>query len=72
MAAWLGHLVKGHVDRYHLPGIHAMNLVLHEALDGGGPISLRLDPLGKGMAQILLDMPIAVPAEVAAELDEHR
>jgi len=72
VAAWLGHLVKGHVDRYHLPGIHAMNLVLHEALDGGGPISLRLDPLGKGMAQILLDMPIAVPAEVAAELDEHR
>ena len=59
--AWLGHLVKGPVDRYHLPGLHAMNLVIHQALDGGGPASLRIDPLGKGMAQILLDMPLQVP-----------
>ena len=61
--AWLGHLVKGRVDRYHLPGLHAMNLVLHQALDGGGPISLRIDPLGKGMAQMLLEMPVQVPAD---------
>jgi hypothetical protein len=61
--AWLGHLVTGPVDRYHLPGLHAMNLVLHGALDGGGPVSLRLDPLGKGMAQMLLEMPVAVPAD---------
>ncbi len=60
---WLGHLVKGPVDRYHLPGLHAMNLVLHQALDGGGPASLRLDPLGKGMAQMLLELPIEVPAD---------
>ncbi|MBL0086317.1 MAG: DUF1446 domain-containing protein [Ideonella sp.] len=66
VSAWLGHLAHGRVERFHLPGIAAMNLVLHEALDGGGPISLRLDPLGKGMAQILLDMPIQVPAAVAA------
>ena len=59
--AWLGHLVKGPVERHHLPGLHAMNLVLHQALDGGGPASLRLDPLGKGMAQMLLDMPVQVP-----------
>ena len=62
VGAWLGHLVKGRVDRYHLPGLHAMNLVCHQALDGGGPASLRLDPLGKGMAQMLLDMPVQVPA----------
>ncbi len=61
--AWLGHLVKGPVDRYHLPGLHAMNLVLHQALDGGGPASLRLDPLGKGMAQMLLELPLQVPAD---------
>ena len=60
---WLGHLVKGPVDRYHLPGLHAMNLVLHQALDGGGPASLRLDPLGKGMAQMLLELPLQVPAD---------
>ena len=61
--AWLGHLVKGPVDRYHLPGLSAMNLVIHQALDGGGPASLRLDPLGKGMAQMLLEMPVTVPAD---------
>ena len=60
---WLGHLVKGPVHRYHLPGLNAMNLVIHQALDGGGPASLRLDPLGKGMAQMLLELPIAVPAD---------
>ena len=58
--AWLAHLVKGRVERFHLPGIHAINLVLHQALDGGGPASLRLDPLGKGMAQLLLELPLQV------------
>ena len=61
--AWFAHLVKGRVDRFHLPGLHAMNLVLHQALEGGGAASLRLDPLGKGMAQMLLELPIEVPAD---------
>jgi hypothetical protein len=64
---WLGHLVQGEVERFHLPGIDAINLVLHQALDGGGPGSRRLDPLGKGMAQLLLDMPIEVPRSIARE-----
>ena len=29
----------------------------------GVPASLRLDPLGKGMAQMLLELPIEVPAD---------
>ena len=58
---WLGHLVHGGVTRYDLPGIHAMNFVCTQALDGGGMASLRNDPLGKGMAQILLSMPVKVP-----------
>ncbi|MFM7849856.1 MAG: hypothetical protein ACKO8N_15075 [Rubrivivax sp.] len=60
--AYLAHLVHGPVERFHLPGISAMNFLLHEALDGGGPASRRMDPLGKGLAQILLDMPVRVPA----------
>jgi hypothetical protein len=59
---WLAHLVKGSVTRYDLPGIHAMNFVCTQALDGGGMASLRNDPLGKGMAQVLLTMPLRVPA----------
>ena len=60
--AYFAHLVIGEVLRYEVPGIHAFNFVLHQALGGGGMASLRPDPLGKGMAQMLLDMPIRVPA----------
>jgi hypothetical protein len=62
---YFAHLVKGRVERFHLPGIDAMNLVMHEALGGGGPSSTRNDPLGKGMGQMLLDMPVRVPRSVA-------
>jgi hypothetical protein len=62
---WLGHLVAGAVRRFDVPGIYAMNFLCTEALDGGGMASLRNDPLGKGMAQILLTMPIQVPREFA-------
>jgi hypothetical protein len=58
----LAHLVAGEVTRFDVPGIHALNFLCTEALDGGGMASLRNDPLGKGMAQILLMMPVQVPA----------
>lgn len=61
--AHLAHLVHGPVERYHLPGIHAINFVLRHALDGGGPLSTRMDPLGKGLGQILLAMEIEVPQD---------
>jgi hypothetical protein len=61
VAAWLAHLVKGTITRYELPGIHAFNFVCEQALDGGGMASLRNDALGKGMAQVLLAMPVRVP-----------
>jgi hypothetical protein len=58
--AYLGHLVRGDVIRYEVPGLHALNFLLLDALDGGGPTSLRPDPMGKGMAQMVLGMTIAV------------
>lgn len=61
VAAWLAHLVKGKVTRFDLPGIHAVNFVCEQALGGGGMSSLRNDPLGKGMAQIILGMPVTLP-----------
>jgi hypothetical protein len=61
VAQHLGHLVRGRVTRYALPGIGAFNFVLEAALGGGGMASLRGDPLGKGMAQILLAMPLRIP-----------
>ncbi|HWV05136.1 acyclic terpene utilization AtuA family protein [Ralstonia sp.] len=63
VAAYLAHVVRGRVTRYDLPGIHALNFVCEQALGGGGMASLRNDPLGKGMAQVLLTMPVRVPAD---------
>jgi hypothetical protein len=52
------------MDRYALPGLPALNFVLHHALGGGGVASLRNDPQAKGYAQILLDTPVSIPAQL--------
>jgi hypothetical protein len=62
VADWLAHLVQGPVTRHEVPGIHALNFVCEQALGGGGMASLRNDALGKGMAQILLALPLRAPA----------
>jgi len=64
VAAHLAHLVDGPVVRYELPGIGGFNFVCERALGGGGMASLRNDPLGKGMAQMLLSMPMRVDPRV--------
>ncbi len=61
VAAYLAHLIDGSVSRYELPGIHALNFVLTDALGGGGIASLRYDAQGKAYAQQLLSMPVEVP-----------
>lgn len=53
------------VDRFNVPGFHAFNLVVHGAMEGGMAASARVDSIAKGMAQLLLDIPIAVPAAIA-------
>lgn len=54
----------GRVDRFYLPGTHSMNILLNNALGGGGIASLRNDAQGKSFAQILLATPIRIPAEL--------
>ena len=60
---YFSHLVLGEVERFEVPGIHALNFLMREALGGGGMASLRVDPLAKGYAQMLLDFPMSVPEE---------
>ena len=55
---FFGPLVEGPVERYELPNLGALNFVLHQALDGGGTVSLRTDAQGKTMAAALLGMEI--------------
>lgn len=68
VGAYFAHMVHGKVERFYLPGIAGMNLLLHDALDGGGPSSMRIDPLGKGMGQMLLDMTVPIPIAEASKL----
>jgi hypothetical protein len=49
------------VERFEVPGTHALNFLCHEALGGGGVATMRLDQLGKGKAQQLLEMYVEVP-----------
>jgi hypothetical protein len=60
-----GDLVKGPVERFELPNLHALNFLLHNALDGGGTVSLMNDAQGKVMSTALLRMEVEVPDEVA-------
>lgn len=53
-------LCQGNVERYELPNLHALNFVLHRALDGGGTVSLRTDAQGKTLSAGLLRMEIEV------------
>lgn len=53
-------LCLGEVERYEIPNLHALNFVLHQALDGGGTLSLRTDSQGKTYGAALLRMEISV------------
>lgn len=58
------------VDGYDVPGLNALNFVIHDALTGGINASTQLDPAAKGMAQMLLRFPVPVPSALAAELGQ--
>ncbi|MEJ2538744.1 MAG: hypothetical protein P8188_01965 [Gemmatimonadota bacterium] len=63
--AHFGEMVKGEVERFELPNLHALNFLLHGALDGGGTVSLMNDAQGKVFSTALLRMEVEVPDEVA-------
>lgn len=55
----------GTVERFELPNLQALNFLIHNALDGGGTVSLMTDAQGKTFSTALLRMTIEVPDEVA-------
>ncbi len=69
-AHFLADASQGSVERFLLPGSHAINFLLHDVLGGGGIASLRNDPQGKGYAQLLLSCPIPIPSTMAAAIAE--
>ena len=64
--AHFGSLVHGSVERYEARNVLALKFVMHDALGGGGPRSLRSDNLGKTLGAALLRMWVEVPDSVAA------
>ena len=64
-----GEIVKGNVERFELPNLHALNFLLHESLGGGGTLSLMTDAQGKTMSTALLRMFIEVSDGEAEALD---
>jgi hypothetical protein len=68
VGAFFRHTGVTRVDRYDLPGMNAMNFLLHDALGGGGVASLRIDPQGKAFAQMLMDLPVGIPRALADQL----
>ena len=61
LKAYFDHLVDGKVESFDVPGISAVNFLLHSALGGGGTASLRSDALGKAFGEIALDMEVDIP-----------
>jgi hypothetical protein len=54
---------RGNVDRFELANIGALNFLLHDALDGGGTVSLRTDAQGKTYGAALLRLKIDLDPE---------
>lgn len=57
--------ITGRVDRFALPNLHALNFLLHGALDGGGTLSLKTDAQGKVFSTSILRLVLEVPDDEA-------
>jgi hypothetical protein len=62
-----GELCRGPVERFELPNLGALNFLLHEALGGGGTVSLRTDAQGKTLSALLLTLEIDVEESELAQ-----
>ncbi|BAD40560.1 AtuA-related protein [Symbiobacterium thermophilum] len=60
VAEYFSPVATGPVERWEVPNVQALKFVVHGALGGGAPRSLRSDNLGKTFAAALLRMEITV------------
>ena len=58
--AFFDGLVKGRVERFELPNLHALNFLMYQGLGGGGTVSLRTDAQGKTLGAALLALEIDI------------
>lgn len=72
VAAHFAGICHGPVERFELPNLHALNFLLHEALGGGGTVSLKTDAQGKTLSTAMLRMEVEVPEEIARIVEQRR
>ncbi len=60
LKAAFGGVLRGPITRYELAGLHGLNFVMHEALEGGVNSSLNLDSHGKSWSYLLLSLEVDV------------
>lgn len=65
-------MAQRNVRRYDCAGIHAINFVLTDVLGGGGVASLRTDPQGKALGQMLLDFEIGNMPDLDRLVSKHK
>lgn len=58
-------ICHGAVERFELPNLGALNFLLHNALGGGGTVSLKTDAQGKTLSTAMLRLQVEVPDEIA-------
>lgn len=68
VAAHFAWIAQGPVERYPLPNLLAIKLVINGALQGGAARSLRSDNLGKTIAGALLRLEVELTDAEAARL----
>jgi hypothetical protein len=66
---WFVGTCHGHVSRYTVPNLWALNFLLEETLDGGGTMSLCIDAQGKTLSQALLRCEMDVPVALLKTID---
>jgi hypothetical protein len=60
LKAEFGGVLRGEIVRYELEGLHGLNFVMSEALEGGVNSSLNLDSHGKSWSFLLLSLHVNV------------
>ena len=61
-------ICHGEVERFELPNLQALNFLLHNALGGGGTVSLKTDAQGKTLSTAMLRMLVEVPDDFAVNV----
>lgn len=67
--AWFGAFRPARIVRREIAGLVAFHFVLEGVVGAGRGHDLSFDSEGRTLAQRLLDMPVAVPPELAASLN---